>query len=791
MAADWEEIRRLAADFQRAQFADTVQRLSERDCVEIIARLIQDKKLDVVHTLDGKEYITPAQITREIRDELYVHGGRVNIVELQQIINVDWLHVETRASDIAKTDKSVQLVLGQLIDDNYLNHLAEEVNDRLQEAGLIRIADLCKSYDLPGDFLTEELSKRLGRVIQGELDQYNRGIIFTPAFVARHTAKIRGIFSAITRPTPVTGMIGTFGLQGHLLHSVLIELVNTGRLKGSIVGGRRDTAVYIPDIYSKTQNTWVDSFLKQNGYLEFDALTRLGIPDPNSYIKKRFKSNKLLFLRAACVSQELVDQVEASIEEAVNSGMWTDIQPILPSCLSTEDIGMLINQTMRNMNVQSTARLLGDTMVVTEKYISGCLSLFDDSIHQKAQKEVKSNPVLLITEEDLKQAYAVPENAGLSKKEKKEAERRKKTTEGSGSVKAGGGGNAREIRTRKTKKKGRKDDDSDEETRPEKNLGKKQQASFMIQEEIQSVLEERLADCPQDICSELAELLVRPLNKAYQEALQTLLLSSSSLVSGANKKSVKDMQQEITNLYNNIRLFEKGTLFFSEESQVPIVKHILKSVCTDVTNILVNFLAADLMMSVENPATITNEVRVKILGKLPDELKVPLMKLHNCLNGKSMEEFVKQLESSAEVCGFMLKKADKKKEKQALLLHRQTLTEQLKETEDPALVLHLTSVLLFQDSTHCILHAPGRCVPQIIGTLTGRIPMEKHQLLSVYQSLVVKQLTSQSQGRKQEVKDEAEEPDEETQRILTQFKLLTPQLKELVLSQKKTSTSEE
>ncbi|XP_054618055.1 E3 UFM1-protein ligase 1 [Dunckerocampus dactyliophorus] len=792
MAADWEEIRRLAADFQRAQFADTVQRLSERDCVEIIARLIQDKKLDVVHTLDGKEYVTPAQITREIRDELYVHGGRINIVELQQIVNVDWVHVETRANDIAKTDKSIQLVLGQLIDDNYLNHLAEEVNDRLQEAGLISIAELCKSYDLPGDFLTEELSKRLGRIIQGEMDQYNRGVIFTPAFVARHTAKIRGLFSAITRPTPVTGMIGAFGLQEHILHSVLVELVNTGRLKGSIVGGRRDKAVYIPDIYSKTQNTWVDSFLQQNGYLEFDALVRLGIPDPNSYIKKRFKSKKLLFLRAACVCQGLVDQVEASIEEAVNSGTWTDIQPILPSCLSTEDTGMLINQAMRNMNVQSTARLLGDTMVVTEKFISGCLSLFDDAIHQKAQKEVKSNPVLLITEEDLKQASVVAENAGLSKKEKKEADRRKKPTEGSGSVKAGGGGNAREIRTRKTKKKGRKDDDSDEETRPsEKNLSKKQQASFMTQEEILAVLEERVTDCPQDICSELAELLVRPLNKTYQEVLQSLFMSSSCLVSGVNKKSVKDLQEEITNLYNNIRLFEKGTLFFSEESQVPIAKHVLKTVCTDVTNILVNFLAADLMMSVDNPGTITTEVRVKILGKLPDELKVPLMKLHTCLNGKSIEEFVKQLEISAEVCGFLLKKADKKKERQALLLHRQTLTEQLKETEDPALVLHLTSVLLFQDSTHCILHTPGRCVPQIIGTLTGRIPMEKHQLLSVYQSLVVKQLTSKSQGRKQEAKDEAEEPDEETQGILTQFKLLTPELKELVLSQKKTSMSEE
>lgn len=37
----------------------------------------------------------------------------------------------------------------------YLDHLAEEVNDKLQEAGLISVAELCKNYDLPGDFLSE------------------------------------------------------------------------------------------------------------------------------------------------------------------------------------------------------------------------------------------------------------------------------------------------------------------------------------------------------------------------------------------------------------------------------------------------------------------------------------------------------------------------------------------------------------------------------------------------------------------------------------------------------------
>lgn len=47
---------------------------------------------------------------------------------------------------------------------------------------------------------------------------------------------------------------------------------------------------------------------------------------------------------------------------------------------------MLINQAMRNANVQSAARVLGGTVVVSEKFISSCLTLFDEAMHQKAQK---------------------------------------------------------------------------------------------------------------------------------------------------------------------------------------------------------------------------------------------------------------------------------------------------------------------------------------------------------------------------------------------------------------------
>lgn len=50
-------------------------RLGERNCVEIVAKLISAKLLDVVFTTDGKEYVTPVHLTKELKDEAYVQGG--------------------------------------------------------------------------------------------------------------------------------------------------------------------------------------------------------------------------------------------------------------------------------------------------------------------------------------------------------------------------------------------------------------------------------------------------------------------------------------------------------------------------------------------------------------------------------------------------------------------------------------------------------------------------------------------------------------------------------------------
>ena len=44
--------------------------------------------------------------------------------------------------------------------------------------------------------------------------------------------------------------------------------MKTGQIKGQLFGGRQEmSAVFVPEIYTKAQRKYVESFFKQNGYI--------------------------------------------------------------------------------------------------------------------------------------------------------------------------------------------------------------------------------------------------------------------------------------------------------------------------------------------------------------------------------------------------------------------------------------------------------------------------------------------------------------------------------------------
>lgn len=58
---------------------------------------------------------------------------------------------------------------------------------------------------------------------------------------------------------------------------------------------------------------------------EYSALSRLGLADPQTFIRKHFANENLMLLRSCAVGKQLLDQVEGSVEEAISSDSWIDV----------------------------------------------------------------------------------------------------------------------------------------------------------------------------------------------------------------------------------------------------------------------------------------------------------------------------------------------------------------------------------------------------------------------------------------------------------------------------------
>ena len=54
-------------------------------------------------------------------------------------------------------------------------------------------------------------------------------------------------------------------------------------------------------------------------------MRRLGISDPVSFIKKRFKTESLQYLSTCCLGTGVSDMIEAEVDEALASKSWVDV----------------------------------------------------------------------------------------------------------------------------------------------------------------------------------------------------------------------------------------------------------------------------------------------------------------------------------------------------------------------------------------------------------------------------------------------------------------------------------
>jgi len=310
-------------------------------------------------------------------------------------------------------------------------------------------------------------------------------------------------------------------------------------------------------------------------------------------------------------------------------------------------------------------------------------------------------------------------------------------------------------------------------------------------------LEDAFEGIPESLANEMAEELERPVNRKYTEEAKSLFDAASGSVAD-KRKMHQAAGDKVNTLFTEIRMYEKAIAVVgkyeddsedmdskssksgSKETSLhsQLSRYLLKSLASEVTNSLFNLAAADVLMKVENESSMTHESRLKIINNVTAEpLKTALAKVNVTLGELSIVEFLTQAENLASELQILIKKVDKKKDKQLLQSHRAALIEKLQQEEDPAILLHLAVSLAFQNAHQAMLHCSGRLIPQVISFLSPKLDEDLRLLIASFQENVVKTL-----GKKLS--------EEEANHVANALSEASTKLKEAVVTMRKGSVSE-
>lgn len=272
------DLSELVRKFHAIQRQEVPNQITERNVIEIINVLRKRKLVDLLYTLDGKEYLTWDQLRREIVDELLANGGRMNVVDLPGSLNVHVTCIERVLPEILE-DPTIRTEGGELMTDEYLDTTIQSAAEVLKEQGSLAVVDFAKTHRFSSIFAQELLTKavqsrRLCAVVEGNA-------IYTTQFVRSQQVILRAGLMAATRPVNLTTFFERHNLFLPLMDCV-VEAV-CAELPGKV-----DGRVYVPHYFEFTRAEQVENIYLSNGFIEYAALQRQGISQAKEFLLAKY-----------------------------------------------------------------------------------------------------------------------------------------------------------------------------------------------------------------------------------------------------------------------------------------------------------------------------------------------------------------------------------------------------------------------------------------------------------------------------------------------------------------------
>ncbi|EFJ17682.1 hypothetical protein SELMODRAFT_113645 [Selaginella moellendorffii] len=751
------ELRELERLFEAAQQAKPTARLSERSVVELVVKLQQLGILDadLLHTVSGKEYITQDRLRQEMEAEIN-RLGRVSLVDLASLVGVDLFHCERQADQIVSSSPELMLVQGEVVSTKYWDNLAEEVNETLQEASQVSLGELARRYGVGAELLTGMLSSRIGTIIHAKLEG---GQLYTPAYVARVKATVRGALRAITVPTSLQsvwnllqGLLrdrddgGNVTGEHSLFHMVLNELVAEEAVKGTLRG-----SIWTPAVFAHSQRESVEAFYSQNSYITYDALQKLNISQPRQYLQTKYPEG--IALDNVFVHNSFISLLDSAAEESVKGGGWLDALDVLPSTFGCSDSGklLLLCPFVQRALKDSTATLVAETCIVGTGFVKALLEKFQNMLREIQDKTFSTLEVKLEAEPEpeLDENETKPFASRSKKNDKKQKDNSIRKEE------------ENEEKSGKSKKKTARHKSSKTPSVKEAVPSKARKGSPA--DEMDLLAEEKLSkkiiewypdleaagteDGDTGVLAKCLADQLRPQLISYMTSLKRAYLGAKT---EERRKRIDALQRKIDEDYANLQLFSKAIELFEDDKGMEAVlhKHLLRSTASEITDVFLETQALE--HRIENAESagaqpckpFSMAVRMSLAKNLPEPLSSAATEMVASLEGKNIGAFDSALEASVTESGLRVRKLDKKGERSLFFAYRKNLSEQVDQEQDPIALLPKVVALLYVQVHGRALQAPGRAMSSAVARLKSAIPDKAFSTLDQYLSETVSLLSS-------------------------------------------------
>ncbi|KAK1286957.1 hypothetical protein QJS10_CPB20g00839 [Acorus calamus] len=819
-----EELLELQRQFESAQQAKSSVRLSERNVVELVQKLQELKIIDfdLLHTVSGKEYITPDQLKLEMEMEIR-KTGRVSLIDLSDIVGVDLYHIERQAQQIVAHDPGLALIQGEIISQSYWDTVVEEINERLQECSHIALAELAAQLNVGSELVASVLEPRLKTIIKGRLEG---GQLYTPGYVARVTAMVRGAARSITIPTNLPTvwnslqqlLLGMDGSTGVSVEPAFFQSLFNGILKeGEVLGSLRAGVQWTPEVFAHAQRESVNSFFSQNSFISYDALHKLAIPQPKQYLQSRYPEG--IPLESVYVHPSMIEILDASVEDAVERHSWIDGLSLLPSYFGPQDASMLLSlcPSVQRALKANKAIILGDSSIISNILIKNVFDQLEKDMESfmlsKSSSELLKNDLHLSKEHkigvDSEQVAQFSETADdhAGTQQIPDKGSKKKRGKLAGPTKTGVAENDPDMQysaPAKTKKNQRRSKEtgssqvSDVKFGAKKGSDKKENSQNIPSDEwmmqritvhFPDLKELEDEENPNSLIRHLIIHLKPMLVKSWKERRNALIMENTD----KRRRLLDNLQKQVEEAFLDLQLYEKALDLFEDDpsTSVTLHKHLLKTTATSIVDGLL--LTLDMDNKLKNGIDVQESLkleavslspaeRVSLAKSLPGILSVRALASVEALEGKRVDTLMTALRALADESGLHLKKLDKKLERTLLHSYRKDLIAQVTSEMDPVALLPKVISLLYLEVHNKILQAPGRAISVAVQRLKDKLSDSAYSVLMDYHAAAVTLLALQSAAT-------GDEEDCTSDRILSKRELLEslmPELKSLVLNTRNT-----